>query len=313
MASSDARRTLVTMTGIVALAIVAAPSTLFAQRDSPAAEDAVQELVTEIAEIQSSSGGNSTDLIEPLTALSLLYEESGDYELALALIEETTQVIEVNYGLHTVDEALQMRRTVRIERARGNDEAAWNDEQEMLRLIRRRRHQAEARVIPILEEIADQRREILARYRAGEFPPEIVLGCYYSELAYDASGTPRHTGCGSGQRDTVIRALSDEAAGFDSEAAAVAGRLERWIELPCRKPAAVGIANEPRSKRATKEQMQAYFGVVSDYAGCTQAKYEHAARASASPEELAQLASDRNAAAEELAAQTALYNERFGR
>jgi hypothetical protein len=59
--------------------------------------------------------------------------------------------------------------------------------------------------------------------------------------------------------------------------------------------------------------MQAYFRAVSDYAGCTQAKYEHAASTNASPEELSRLASDRNAAAEELAAQAAIYNERFGR
>ena len=131
--------------------------------------------------------------------------------------------------------------------------------------------------------------------------------------ATDANGLPLRSGCGAGERDTVIRALSNEAAGFDSEATAVAGRLERWIELPCRKPTALAVANEQRSNRATKEQMQAYFGVVSDYAGCTQAKYEHAASANASPEELSQLASDRNAAAKELAAQTARYNERFGR
>lgn len=311
MVSFDARRTLETITTIVALAVVAAPSATFAQPDSPpGAEDALQELIAEITALQ---GANSPDLIEPLTSLSLLYEERGDYELALALIEEQTQVIEVTYGLHTLDEAQLMRRTIRIERARGNAEAAWNKEQELLRLIRRRRHQADARVAPILEEIADQRRAILARYRDGEFPPEIVLGCYYSEWEVDSNGLPRRTGCNSGTRDAVIRALRSEADSLDSEAAAVSGRLERWIELPCAKPEASAMADGRRSKQPTKEEMQAYFRVVSDYAGCTQAKYEHAASANASPDELSRLASDRNAAAEELTAQTAIYNERFGR
>ena len=59
--------------------------------------------------------------------------------------------------------------------------------------------------------------------------------------------------------------------------------------------------------------MQAYFRAVSDYAGCTQAKYDYAARTSASPEELLQRASARNAAAAELSAQAKLYEERFGR
>lgn len=311
MVSFDLRRTLGTITRIIALAVVGAPSATSPQPASPpAAEDALEEHIAEIAKIQ---GGNSPELIEPLTALSLLYEERGDYAPALALIEEVTQVVEVNYGLHTLEEARLMSRTIRIERARGNAEAAWNEEQELLRLIRRRRHQADARTVPIFQEIADQRRAILARYQAGEFPPEIVLGCYYSEWEADASGNPRRTGCGSGSRSTVIRALRMEASGFDSEAAAVTGRLERWIELPCAKPEASAMADERRSKRPAKEEMQAYFRAASDYAGCTQAKYDHAASANASPEELSQLASDKNAAAEELAARTAIHNERFGR
>jgi hypothetical protein len=202
--SFNVRLTLGATLRIIALAVVAAPSATFTQPASPsAAEDALEAHIAEIAKIQ---GSNSPDLVEPLTALSLVYEERGDYALALALIEEVTQVVEVNHGLHTLDEAQLMSRTIRIERARGNAEAAWNEEQELLRLIRRRRHQADARTVPMLQEIADQRRAILARYQAGEFPPEIFLGCYYSEWEADASGTPRRTGCGSGSRSTVIRA-----------------------------------------------------------------------------------------------------------
>jgi len=309
--SLEVRRTLGAITRIIALAVVAAPSATLAQPASPsAAEDALQERIAEIAKIQ---GGNSADLIEPLTALSLLYEERGDNALALAMIEEATQVVEINYGLHTLDEARLMSRAIRIERARGNAEVAWNEEQKLLRLIRRRRHQADARTVPILQEIADQRRAILARYQAGEYPAEIFLGCYYSEWEADASGNPYRTRCGSGSRSTVIRALRMEAARFDSEAAAVTRRLRLWIELPCAKPDAPAITHERRSKQSAKEEMQTYFLAVSDYAGCTQAKYDHAASANASPEELSQLASDKNAGAEELAAQTAIYHARFGR
>jgi hypothetical protein len=152
---------------------------------------------------------------------------------------------------------------------------------------------------------------ILERYLGGEFPPEIVLGCYYSEWVYDANGTPLRSGCRAGNRLTVIRALRSEASGFDSEAEALLGRLERWIELPCAKPAAAAV--EHRSERAEKETMQAYFRAVSDYAGCTQAKYDHAVGLKAPAEELSQLASDRDAAAEELTAQATIYNLRFGR
>jgi hypothetical protein len=312
MFSFDVRSTFRALVGLIAIAVAAQDGAASAQPSlSPAAEDAVEELVAAIGEIQSRRGGNAPELIEPLTALSLLYEEHGDDALALALIERTTQVIEVNLGLHTLDEAQLMRRSIRIERARGNAEAAWDEEQELLRLIRRRRHQADARTVPIFQEIADHRRAVLARYRVGEFPPEIVLGCYYSEWAYDANGTPHRTGCRAGSRDTVILALRREAENFYAEAAAVSARIERWTALPCRKPAATSGTGERRSKQATREEMQAYFRAVSDYAGCTQAKYEYAA-IDASPEELARLASDREAAAEELAAQAAIYNTRFG-
>jgi hypothetical protein len=314
MVSFDVCRTLRTITKATALTVAAAPFATLAQPPSPlAASDPLQTLVAEIGAIQALQGSNSPDLIEPLIALSFLYEEGADYELALAVIEDTTRVIKINRGLHTLDEAQRMRQAIRIERARGNAEAAWDEEQQLLRLIRRRRHQADARVVPFLHEIADYRRAILARYQAGEFPPEIVLGCYYSEWEYDANGTPYRSGCRAGNRLTVIRSLQNEAFGYDSEAEAFIGRLERWIELPCAKPAASPVAVERRPERAAKEDMQAYFRAVSDYAGCTQAKYEHAIILQASAVELAQLASDRTAAAKELTAQAALYNERFGR
>src|SRR5688572_25814240 len=47
----------------------------------------------------------------------------------------------------------------------------------------------------------------------------------------------------------------------------------------------------PTRHHPPKTRMQAYFRAVSDYAGCTQVKYEHAASTNASPEELSQLAS----------------------
>jgi hypothetical protein len=314
MVSLDARLPLATITTVIALAVVATPLATVAQPASPlAADDPLEQLTAQIGEIQALQGGNSPDLIEPLIALSLLYEERADYELALALVEETTRVIKINRGLHTLDEAQRRRQAIRIERARGNAEAAWDEEQQLLRLIRRRRHQADARIVPMLHEIADHRRAVLERYLAGEFPPEIVLGCYYSEWQYDANGTPIRSGCRAGNRLTVIRALRSEAFGFDSEAEALIGRLERWIELPCAQPAAPANAPERRSERAAKDDLQAYFRAVSDYAGCTQAKYEHALGDDASAEVLAQLASNRDAAAKELTTQAARYNERFGR
>ena len=201
-----------------------------------------------------------------------------------------------------------MRRSIRIERARGNAEAAWDEEKELLMLIRR--HPNDARTAPIFWEIANGRKALLERYRAGEFPPEIVLGCYYSEWVGDHLSGWQRTGCDSGNRRTVLRALRIEATAFYQEASEIVLRLARWIDSPCARPEAV--AGETRSKQRAKKDMKQHLLAMSDYAGCTQIKYEYAAGADASPEELSQLSSDRHAAAEEFAARTAIYEERFG-
>jgi len=305
----DARRTFGAITGSIALAVVAAPCAAFAQADSLlATRDAVQELVEEIGEIQVLHGETSPDLIEPLAALSLLHEERGDYEPALALIEQATHVIKVNRGLHTLDEAQLMRRSIRIERARGNAEAAWNEEQELLTLIRRYPH--DARTVPIFNEIADGREAVLARYKAGEFPPEIVLGCYYSEWVHDDSGW-RRSGCRSGNRYTVIGALRTEANSYRREAANIADRRARWLAASCVRPETPDNADERRSRRGAETE-RVYLRALRAYASCTEVKHEHAASTTASPEELSQLASEMSAAADELAARTASYEKRFG-
>jgi hypothetical protein len=310
MVSSDGRRKLGAITRNVALFIVAAPYAAFAQFDSPqTTEDAVQELVDEIGEIQSLDS-NSPDLIEPLNALSLIYEERGDSELALALIARATEVIKVNHGLHTLDEAQLMRRSIRIERARGNSEVAWNEEQELLTLIRR--HPNDEGTIPIFEEVADGRMAVLARYEGGEFPPEIELGCYYTEWVYDPSGW-RRSGCRSGNRRTVVGALRTEADAYRKEAADIALRRARWVHAPCARPEAPDVADESRPRRgAEAEMMEAYLRALSDYVSCMEVKHEHAERTNASPEVLTQLAAETSVAADELATRTASYERRFG-
>jgi hypothetical protein len=308
MVSFDGRRTLEAIVRSIAPALVAVPYAVFAQSDSPpATEDAAQELVKEIGEIQTLHGDNSPGLIEPLTALSSLLEERRDYERALALIEQATQVVKVNRGLHTLDEAQLMRRSIRIERARGNAEGAWNEEQELLRLIRR--HRDDVRTAPIFREIAEGREAVLARYKAGEFPPEIVLGCYYSGWEYDATGW-HMSGCRSGYRSTVIGALEKEASSYRAEGSDVAFRNRRWLESSCVRPETPASADERPSRRRADEK--AYLRALSDYASCTKVKHEHGGSTGASPEELSQLASEMSAAAGELAARTASYEERFG-
>lgn len=310
MVSFAARRILGTISRIVVLAVVAAPYAAFPQPNSSVAEDALQEIVERIDEIQSLQGVNSPDLIDPLTELSSFYEDRGDPDLALAVIERAIGVIEVNYGLHTLDEAQLMKQSIRIEEARGNAEAAWNQEQSLLALVKRNPN--DSRTVRILHEIADKRMAMLARYESGEeFPPQIVLGCYYSEWNHDGT----RTGCSSGNRRTVIFAIRREADAYRAEAANVAYRREVWVGSPCARPQVPDIPDGELSRgdaESAKTQVARYLGAMSDYVSCMQVKSEHAKSTNAPPEELSQLAADRSAAVREMEERRAIYQERFG-
>jgi hypothetical protein len=66
----------------------------------------------------------------------------------------------------------------------------------------------------MLREIADKRVDVLTRYRAGEFPPQIVLGCYYAEPDNAESGHRGNKSCGSGNAYRVRLNLLDEARNY---------------------------------------------------------------------------------------------------
>jgi hypothetical protein len=200
--------TLTAVARIIALALAAVPFVAWAQLD--ARSDAVaQAIFDEIETLREQRGDGSPELIDPLTRLSLHYEERGDDALALALIDEATHLMHVNHGLHSFDEAPLMQRSIRLLEARGDHEAAWKLEQELLALARR--HSGDVRTVSIFRALAEKRLEMLARYVGGEFPPQIVLGCYYSEPAW--------TSCTSGRKSQVIAAIRSEARRFHAEAA----------------------------------------------------------------------------------------------
>ena len=117
-------------------------------------------------------------MIQPLTNLGLILREQGDADLAVAAFERARHIVRVNYGLSSFKEAPLLRQLIQIEEGKGNAAAAWDLEQKLLGLIRR---YPGPRAAPMLREIADKRADVLTRYSAGEYPPQIVLGCYYAE------------------------------------------------------------------------------------------------------------------------------------
>jgi hypothetical protein len=194
------RRALESTAATAAVLVLAAFTTpVFAQ----SLTDDDREL-EQIQEILSRDGPYSLDLLGPLLRLGLLYQEGEDYALALVTLERAQHVVRVNNGLHSMDQVPVVRQLIRIEEKRGNNEGAWDRQQDLLRLLRR--HPDDVRTVPVLREIADKQMDVLASVIAGERPPEVVLGCFYKQWPSQADGS-----CEAGSRSTVVQGMLAEA------------------------------------------------------------------------------------------------------
>jgi hypothetical protein len=177
MATFHLRRMLGPAAAAFMLTAVVQPTVSFSQNDLSTLADRERELVEAIELGERQNGPYSEQLLAPLTALSLHYEEIEDYTATDATIARVLQVIRANYGLYSLEQAPTIRRLMRHEEERGNAAAAWDLERELLRLAER--HLDDPRTAQILRDSADKRLDILRGYDAGEYRPEIVLGCYY--------------------------------------------------------------------------------------------------------------------------------------
>jgi hypothetical protein len=118
--------------------------------------------------------------------------------------------------LSSVDEALLLRQQVRNEKALADRQRAWDHQQDMLTIARK--HPDDIRTVPIFRDLADDRAEVLEKIRAGDYPPELYLGCYYAETRprYDdprggqSPATGSDDNCRFGQRANVITKLREE-------------------------------------------------------------------------------------------------------
>jgi hypothetical protein len=208
-------------------ALTASPGALSQPFFDPASSDAALEIAEQMERIEARDGPRSPELIALLQALGMLYQESGDDALAVAAIERAWALVRMNYGLQTLDQVPLIRQRIEIARERGEYVDAWNLEQALLVLARR--HPDDARTISILQEMGDARMAVLERYVAGEFPPEIVLGCYYDQWQdHPMRRAANHSSCSSGFRDVVIRSVLWEAQMHYSDAIKVAIADDRY-------------------------------------------------------------------------------------
>jgi hypothetical protein len=205
MVSFEVRRT---RRVAIVLTLVACVPRIASSQPGPITEEQRRIIAERIEEARAQGGPYSKELIDPLTSLAELYSESGNHDLAMAVSEQAMQVIRANYGLRSLDQAPLMRERIRSEEERGNAALAWELEQALLTLARA--NPDDQRSAAIFSEIGDKRMNLLRRYDAGEFPPQVQLGCYYGAAMYERLAPVPGT-CASGSRRVAGRAMLADA------------------------------------------------------------------------------------------------------
>jgi hypothetical protein len=156
------------------------------------------------------SGERAPELVDALIEVSDQYQNEGQHFLADAAIERALEITRINYGLYSLEQIPLIQRSIDNESARDNPVGVWDREQQLIELADR--NPDDPRIVPILTEMAGKRVDILERYLEGEYPPEIVLGCYYRR------GNHNYSGCTGGSSRVVSETLFFEALRYYDDA-----------------------------------------------------------------------------------------------
>jgi hypothetical protein len=190
----------------ILLTLVAATPAAFTQSRFSADGQREQAIAARIEQEERANGPYSEGLVGPLSDLALLYQDTGDHDLAIAVITRVRQVVRANEGLHSLEQIPLIQQLIANEETIGRFDTAWELEEDLLTLARR--HPTDVRTVPVFRAIAAKRMALLRQYIAGEFPPQVFMGCYYSwprEEPIDAFG------CIAGNRGTAIRGILSDA------------------------------------------------------------------------------------------------------
>src|SRR5262249_24956477 len=121
----------------------------------------------------------------------------------------------------------------------------------------------DVRTAQILSDTADRRMDMLAKYEAGEFPPEVIYGCDYSgpHVVPETADTARE--CMSGSAGAVRNAFAMEARHYYTRAVDILLRNQSYSsgELPRLLQALVAISYEygdPEVGRKSLNYLLAY-------------------------------------------------------
>lgn len=192
------------------------PSAVVAQSDLDHAAAIEQQLHDGITSELAERGAHSAALIPLFTELGHLYRQTGLKALAAAAYEEARGVVRANHGLSALEEAPLLEEIIRIEEEMGYVEEPWRRERDLLALANA--HPDDLRAAEIYREMGDKRLAMLNRYLAGEFPPQLILGCYYHRSPSGDLPPGQEDHCLGGSRGALIRAVTGEAWRYYSAA-----------------------------------------------------------------------------------------------
>src|SRR5262245_54073873 len=142
--------------------------------------DPEQRLLKQIDLLRREDGSTAEELIGPLRALALQYQEGGDHALAIVALQEARQVMRVNYGLSSssVDDALLLQQQIRSEKALGHAGRVWDLQQDLIGIARQ--HLDDLRMLPVFLDLIDDRTGALDAFQSTDFvdlPPGLYVPC----------------------------------------------------------------------------------------------------------------------------------------
>jgi len=145
--------------------------------DRARTDSAINEQLDLIHEQEEREGFFSPDLAAELASLARLYQERGDHDVALGLLDRARQIVRFNEGLFTLDQAPMIRQGIASREALEQHDGAAESREELLRLARRNPN--DVRTAEIYDEVADARVAEVERFLGGDVGPphlQVSLG-----------------------------------------------------------------------------------------------------------------------------------------
>ena len=147
--------------------------------DRTRTERAIAEQLDLIHEQEVRDGIFSRDLAAELASLASLYQERGEHNVALGLLDRARQIIRVNDGLFTLDQAPMIRQAMASHEALEQHDGEEQSLDELLRLARRNPH--DVRIAEIYGEIGDARVADVERFLRRETTPQLHISIGFGE------------------------------------------------------------------------------------------------------------------------------------